>query len=131
MYASNGVSKTLSPFVNGQDLSKFVLLLDKLKGQMQDDFKESVSSINGLLWYGLSVDTDLWQPVNAGYAACLKSLIAIEHRKWLDIENNAEKWFGNEDPYTANERRILITHWTGKAWNVLSTSKYDKLRRKC
>ena len=38
--------KTLLPFVNGQDFSKFVLLLDNLNRQMQDDFKESISSIN-------------------------------------------------------------------------------------
>ena len=49
----------------------------------------------------------------------------------MDIENKAESWFGNEDPYTAKERRILITQWTGEAWNILSTLKYDKLRRKC
>ena len=58
---------------------------------MQDDFKESVSSINGLLWYGLPDGNDLWQPAHAGYAACLYSLTAIEHRKWLDIENNAKR----------------------------------------
>ena len=66
---------------------------------MQDDVKESVSSINELLWYGLPYVTDLWQPVDAGYAACLKSLIAIKHRKWLDIENNTKRWFRNE-PFT-------------------------------
>ena len=38
--------KTPLPFVNGQDFSKFVLLLDNLNRQMQDDFKESISSIN-------------------------------------------------------------------------------------
>ena len=88
---------------------KFIVLLENLKGKIQDDFKESVSNINGLLWYGLPDGTDLWQPVDAGYAACLKSLIAIEHKKWLDIENNAEIWFENEDLYTAKERRILLT----------------------
>ena len=101
--------KTILPFVNAQDLSKFVLLLENLKGQMHDNFKESVSSINGLLRNGLPDDIALWQPFDAGYAACLKSLIAIKHRKWLDIENNTKRWFGNEDPYTAKDRRILLT----------------------
>ena len=41
--------KALLPFVIGKDLCKFVLLLDNLKKKMQDDFKESVSSMNGLL----------------------------------------------------------------------------------
>ena len=98
---------------------------------MQDDFKKAVHDIDRLLWYGLPEGTDLWQPVDAGYAACLKSLIAIEHRNWLDKENNAEKWFNNEKPYTAKERRISITQWTGKAWEKLSSCKYDSLRLHC
>ena len=55
--------KTLLPFIKEQVLSKFVLLLDNLKGQMQDDFKDAVAGANGLLWYGLPSATDLWQPV--------------------------------------------------------------------
>ena len=122
--------KTLLPFIK-EGLSKFVLLLDNLKGQMQDDFKDAVAGANGFLWYGLPSATDLWQPVDAGYVASLKALIAIEHRKWLDIDNNSDRWFGNEQPYSAKERRILITHWAGDAWKVLSTAKYDKQRHKC
>ena len=38
----------------------------------KDDFKESVFSINGLLRYNLPDGTDLWQPVDAGYAALLQ-----------------------------------------------------------
>ena len=34
-------------------------------------------------------------------------------------------------PYTAKERRILITQWAGEAWNALNSSKYDKQRKKC
>ena len=49
----------------------------------------------------------LWQPVDAGYAATLKRLIAVEQQK------------------------ILITHWAGEAWKALNTSKYDKQRKKC
>ena len=58
---------------------------------MQDDFDESVSSINWLLWYSLSDGTDLWQPVDADHATCLKSPIAVEHRKLMNMENNAKR----------------------------------------
>ena len=75
--------KTLLPFIKEQGLSKFVLYFDNLKVQMQDDFKDAVAGANGLLWYGLPSTTDLWQPVNAGYAASLKALITIEHRKLI------------------------------------------------
>ncbi|XP_065658758.1 jerky protein homolog-like [Hydra vulgaris] len=123
--------KTLLPFVKEQKLDKFVLLLDNLKGQMQEDFKDAVAAAKGLLWYGLPSATDLWQPVDAGYAATLKRLITIEHQKWLDRDNHSDRWFSNEMPYTAKERRILITHWAGEAWKALNTSKYDKQRKKC
>ena len=48
--------KTLKPFVKNEGLSKFVLLLDNLTGQMQNYFKSEVA--NGLLWYGLPDATD-------------------------------------------------------------------------
>ena len=64
--------QTLLPFME-EGLSKFVLLLDNLKRQMQEVLKTVVFSANGLLWYGLPDATDLWQPVDAGYASCLKS----------------------------------------------------------
>ena len=61
----------LVSFVKEQKLDKFVLLLDNLKGHMQDDFKDAVAGAKGLFWYGLPGATDLWQPVDTGYAATL------------------------------------------------------------
>ena len=55
---------------------------------MQDDFKDAVAGAKGFLLYGLLGATDLWQPVDTGYAATLKALIAVEHRKWLDTGNH-------------------------------------------
>ena len=83
--------KTLADFITEEGLEKFVLLLDNLKGQMQDDFKVDIRSRNGLLWYGLPDATDLWQPVDAGFAACLKALISIIQREWLDFDENADR----------------------------------------
>ena len=85
--------------------------------------------MNGVVWYGLPNATDLWQPVDAGYA--LKSLISIENRDWLEFDDNADRWFYNEKPFGAKERRILISNWAGNAWEKLSSSKYDHLRRQC
>ena len=72
---------------------------------MQDNFKDAVAGAKGLLWYGLPGATDLWQPVDTGYAATLKALIAVEHRKWLDTDNHSDRWFSNEEPYTTKKRR--------------------------
>ena len=40
--------ETLLPFIKEQGLSKFVILLENLKGQMQDDFKDAIADANGL-----------------------------------------------------------------------------------
>ena len=98
--------ETPLPFVKEH---KFVLLLDNLKGQMQDNFKDAVAGAKGLLWHGVPGANDLWQPVDAGYAATRKALIAVVHRTWLDTDNHSDRWLGNEEPYTAKERRSLIT----------------------
>ena len=93
---------------------------------MQDDLKNAVASAKGLLWYGLSGATNLWQPVDARYAATLKALIAIKYRKGLGTDDHSDRWFGNEEPYTVKKRQILITHWAGEAWKLLNSAKYNK-----
>ena len=124
MYTFNQILR----FVKEQNLNKFVFLLDNLKGQMCDDFKDAVAGAKGLLWYGLPGATNLWQAVDASYTATLKALIAVKHSKWLDTDNHSDRWFGNEEPYTVKERQILITHWAREAWKALSSAKYDKQR---
>ena len=39
--------KPLLPFLNGQDLSKFVLVVNNLKGQMQDDIRSQFPALMG------------------------------------------------------------------------------------
>ena len=73
---------------------------------MHEDFRTAVFSANGLFWYGSSDATDLWQPVDAGYAFCLKSQVTIEHRKRRDIENNAERWFHNDETCTTAKKDV-------------------------
>ena len=119
IYGNSWCDKKLLPFVKEQNLEKFVLLLDNLKEQIQDDFKDPAAGAEGLVWYGRPGATDLSQPVDAGYVATLKALIAVEHRKWLDTNNHSDRWFGNEEPYTAKEQQTLITNWAGEVWKVL------------
>jgi len=38
---------------------------------------------------------------------------------------------GYDSKLTASERRILISHWVGEAWNKLCAPEYDNLRRRC
>lgn len=120
------VEKTLSAAVKEDD--RFVLFCDNLTGQVADQFKEAVSKLGGVVWYGLPGATDFWQPVDAGYAQLLKTLIGQAQRRWLDDDDNAEKWYGHDKSFTTKERRILLTHWAGEAYKKLISREYDNLR---
>ena len=59
----------------------------------------------------------------------MKQLIGQAHRDWLDFDVNSDRWFGHENSFTAMERRILLTHWSGEAWNKFTTDeKYEQVR---
>ena len=66
--------KTLKSFVEQQKLKKYVLLLDNLEAHCTEEFKVAARDQKGLVWYSLADGTDLWQPVDAGYAQVLKTL---------------------------------------------------------
>ena len=123
--------KTLFEFIREEEIKKYLLLLDNLEAHKQSELKKTVYDDSGLVWFSLPNGTDLWQPVDAGFAQVLTVLIGIEHRDWLDQENNADRWFCNDVSFSAKERRILITWWAGNAWEKLSAPKYDRLRLSC
>ena len=104
MRGQTWVKETLKPAT--EHLKRFVLFADNLTGQLHDEFKESVSDRSGVVWYGLPNATDLWQPVDAGYARMLKTLMEQEQHKYLVDEEYADRWYGNEEPYSAKKRRM-------------------------
>ena len=46
-----------------------------------------------------------------------------EHHKWVDDKGHANRWYRNEEPYSAKERRILITHRAGETFTKLCGNK--------
>ena len=110
------VEKTLKSVVK----EHFVLFLDNLNCQTSDEFKEAVANLNGVCWYGVCWYgvcwygvcwygvcwygvcwygvcwygvpgvTDIWQPVDAGYAELLKVKIRQEHYNWLDSDKHRQ-----------------------------------------
>ena len=115
------VEKTLKSVVK----EHFVLFLDNLNSQTSDEFKEAVANLDGVCWYGVCWYgvpgvTDIWQPVDAGYAELLKVKIRQEHYNWLDSDENTDKWYGLDQKISASDRRILITHWVGEAYKSLN-----------
>ena len=99
-----------------------------MTAQISGEFKEEISSQSGVCWFGLPNATDLWQPVDAGYDELLKTLITQVQHDWLDKEENAEKWYGNDGDFSAKDRRILITLWAGNAYEKLISKEYDNFR---
>ena len=106
----------------------FVLFLNNLEGQIAEKFKKEVANAGGVCWYGLPGATYIWQPVDAGYGEILKVKVRQAHYKWLNSNANADKWY-RDNLFTTSERRILITHWVGEAYNALVDERYDRFRR--
>ena len=94
------VERNLKPSVD----ERFVLFCDNIGGQISDEFKKSVSDIGGIYWFGVKGATDIWQPVDAGYAERFKSMAKQAQYDWLDSDDNAEKWYGTDTSFTASER---------------------------
>ena len=61
-------------------------------------------------------NTDKVQPIDAGFDMSVKQFIGDNLNKWLEIDGNMDVW---HDRMTAKERRILMTKWTGEAWDEL------------
>lgn len=103
-----------------------------MTSQESENFKSSVARLNGVAWFGLKNATDLWQVVDAGIGQLLKVFVGQAYRDWLDKEENANKWYGNDDSkFTASEQRILITHWAGEAWEKLCSNECEQFFRGC
>ena len=125
--AVDWVKKTAIPHT--KHLKRFASLAYNVTGQVHEDFKENVTDCSSVVWYGLPNATDLWQPVDAGYGKVLKTLMEQEHHSWLDDEEHADRWYGNEELLSAKERRNLITHWAGEAYKKLCGDEYNEFRK--
>ena len=120
-WADNTLKKTVQ-----EEHEPFALFCDKLESQKAEVFKESVEALGGIVWCGVANATDIWQPIDAGYAQLLKVLIKQNFSNWLDDEDNIDKWY-EEVFFSASRKRILITSWVGKAYRKICDPKYDYL----
>ena len=124
----NWAETTLSQLTKDED--RFVLFCDNLTAQQSVEFKETIAKQGGVVWFGLPNATDLWQVVDAGPGQLVKVLIGQAQRQWLEDDANSELWYGHERGLTAKDRRVLITHWAGEAWNKFVSEEYDSFRLK-
>lgn len=64
--------------------------------------------------------TDKIQPIDAGCGRMMKVKISCAMDRWLETEENLDKW---HDKLSAKDRRILMTRWTEEAWSELKENK--------
>ena len=74
-------------------LDRFVLFCDNLSSQQSEEFKAAVADLKGVVWFLPKNATDIVQPVDAGYAQILKVLVKQAFDRWLENDDNADKWF--------------------------------------
>ena len=123
------VRKTLKPAVKTDNDEEFILFCDNLAAQTSELFLAEVKSINGLVWFGVSGATDIWQPVDCGIGQILKRTVANIQEEWLEDDDNVDLWLGNtERKLDVKARRILITHWVGEAYQRLMSDEYAQTR---
>ena len=52
--------------------------------------------------------------------------------EWLESQENIDLWLGNsEKNLITSERRILMTHWVGEAYERLQLEEYNQTRYRC
>ena len=66
-------------------------------------------------------------------ASCERSLSYLILRLPSEMDENIDIWLGNgaEKKLDTRQRRILITHWVGDAWELLQSDEYDRSRYRC
>ena len=102
---------------NSRDFQR-LMTVDNLDGQLQPTFRNALQDeCSTLPWYGPKDRTDLWQPVDQGYAAAVKVEVDIEQQAWLEDDDNLEKWEGSnpDNKLSAGDRRILMSEWVAVA----------------
>ena len=87
----------MKPAVKTDKNEDFTLFFDNITAQTTALFRGEVKSINGLVWYGASGDTDIWQSVDCGIGQTLKRAVANLQKEWLDDDDNLDLWLGNTE----------------------------------
>ena len=113
-------NKTLCPGVGNSEQEK-VIFADNVSFQQAKEFHETCrNNINATVYILPENHTDKIQFIDAGCGRMIKVNIAAAMDRWLEAEDNLDKW---HDKLSAKERRILMTQWTGEGWTELKENK--------
>lgn len=70
------VRQTLKERTKPLEGKEFVLFCDNLTAQVSKEFLQAVREINGIVWFGVTEATDIWQPVYRGIGRMLKQTVS-------------------------------------------------------
>ena len=117
--------RTLMPGIEDKK-NENVLFADNVSFQTEKVFHETCrEKCNTIVYMLPDSQTDKVQPIDAGIGRMFKKKMEDEMDKWLDDEDNIEKW---HDKISARQRPILMTRWAGQAWEELQ--KYEDIFKK-
>ncbi len=125
------MEQTLKPAVKDNENSEFLLFCDNLSAQADALFLSKVRALNGIVWFGVLGAMDIWHPVDCWFGNMLKSMVSKVQEEWLEDENNIDLPSNTDQKLNAKQRRILITHWVGEAYNRSSGEQYAGSRLCC
>ena len=116
--AQSWVKNAFAPAVNKSHEN--ALFLDNLSCQMTEEFHSVCRELASTVVYPLPPDeTDKCQPVDQGVGNVIKELMGKELDKYLEKEDNLNKW---QSSLSAGKRGILITQLLAETWQTRSTN---------
>jgi hypothetical protein len=105
---------------------KKIMILDNLRAQVTDSSGEALRRIGverRLLPAGV---TDIIQPIDQNVGVDVKrKMVNILNHRLAEDEQFLKRWLGHKDvaPFTAMDRRILLTKILGDAWTQFCAAK--------
>ena len=94
-------------------------LFYNLTDQTSGNFKTAVSILDGIVWFDVPNDTDLWQAVDGGFEDLPKTLALQQHSSLLRSDKNVDKLHNGK--ISAKERLILIIQWVKTVYKKISS----------
>ena len=93
--------------------TRYLLFQDNLDSQKQPEYLNVLKNC-GIGDHKLPPnETDQVQPIDRGFGRHIKIYIGECMDKWLDTDDNLERW--EENKLTASDRRILLANWYFKS----------------
>ena len=98
-----------------------LVFCDNLDAQIQPEFVDRLSTVNGFRYLFPTDCTEQVQPIDGGVGYQLKVETGHEFEDWLEDDENLDLWENGK--LSESDKRILITKFVGAAWEKLCSNK--------